>query len=151
MISAPRDMWGSEMFQLLIDQVGRTRALELLGVSPRLLSRWLSGASHVPRCAVLALYWESSWGRSVIAADHHFEVSSLHGMVGCLRREIRALWERIAFLESGAHYCANDNFFQCGSRPLDLKAGEAFLPKVDSTDLAHLSQLTPDTAAKCLI
>jgi hypothetical protein len=141
MISAPRDMWGSEMFQLLYDQVGRTRALELLGVSPRLLSRWLSGASEVPRCAVLALYWESKWGRSVIASDHHFEVSNLHGMVECLRREIRALWERIAFLESGAHYCANDNFFECGSRPQDLKVGEAFRPKHDPTGAAVSTQL----------
>jgi len=129
MISAPRDMYGPEMFQLLYDQVGRTRALQLLGVSPRLLSRWLSGASDVPRCAVLALYWESNWGRSVIASDHHFEVSNLHGMVECLRREIRVLWERIAFLESGAHLCANDNFFDCGSRPRDLKVGEPFRPK----------------------
>jgi hypothetical protein len=129
MISAPRDMWGVNMFQMLVDQLGPTRAEQLLGVTPRAFRRWLSGATPVPRCAVLALYWESSWGRSVIDCDHHNEVVQLHTSVDCLRCEIRRLWERIAFLESGSHTCSNDNFYECGSRPDSLKPSESFRPR----------------------
>lgn len=117
MISAPRDMWGINMFRLLFDQLGPVHAEQLLGVKPRVYKRWLNGSTPVPRCAVLALYWESSYGRSLIATDHHNEVEQLHNMIDCLKREINTLWKRIAFLESGAHACANDNFYDCGSRP----------------------------------
>lgn len=72
------------MFRLLFDQLGPAHAEQLLGVKPRVYKRWLNGSTPVPRCAVLALYWESSYGRS----------------------------------PSQPHACANDNFYDCGSRPM---------------------------------
>lgn len=67
MISAP-------LFRLLFDQLGPAHAEQLLGVKPRVYKRWLNGSTPVPRCAVLALYWESN--QNMLTAAGRFSDSA---------------------------------------------------------------------------
>jgi hypothetical protein len=114
MVRAPDDMWGSVAFEMLVDDLGTTQALKVLGVPKRTLSRWRRGTLPIPRCAVLALYWSSPLGQSLIDCDHHNEVMNLRQLVDALTRQNRRLRDRVAELGSGINFwCANDLYFDC--------------------------------------
>ncbi len=109
MISAPNDIWGINAFRILVQQITEPRALALLGVSKALLRRYLTGTSKVPRMAVLALYWESPYGRGMIDADHVTEIGYLHRQIWTLQRENARSRARVAhLLRIGEFGCAND-------------------------------------------
>lgn len=110
MIGAPKDMWGIAAFRILVDQAGKAHALWILDITPSLLSRYLNGTSRVPRCAVLALYWESNWGRAVIGSHYQTEARFLHLEIGSLKRENAQLRASVAeLLVTGDFGCANDS------------------------------------------
>jgi hypothetical protein len=111
-------MWGSVAFQMLMEDLGNQKALKVLGVPKCTLTRWLRGTRPVPRCAVLALYWSSPLGQSLIDCDHHNEVVTLRALADALQRENRELRDRLAQLGSGInHWCANDLFFDIDRPP----------------------------------
>jgi hypothetical protein len=87
MIGAPKDMWGVNAFRILVDQVGRDHALFILDIPPALFGRYLRGSVRVPRGAVLALYWESNWGRAQIGAHYQTEAGYLRNDLAALKRE----------------------------------------------------------------
>jgi hypothetical protein len=127
MILPPRNLGGSDMFKTLVDSIGQSKAVEVLGVSKGVLASWYKGRRVPYRCAFVALYWESPWGRSVIDSAHHAEVSNLHGLLKSLNRECDAMRMRIAFLQSGHHGCANSSFYDMSVHP--TKSLTASLPR----------------------
>jgi hypothetical protein len=127
MILPPRNLGGADMFKTLVDSIGQSRAVEVLGVSKGVLTSWYKGRRVPYRCAFVALYWESPWGRSVIDSAHHAEVSNLHGLLKSLSRECDAMRMRVAFLQSGHHGCANSSFYDTTDQ--SAKALSASLPK----------------------
>lgn len=109
MISAPRDMWGINCFQIMVDQLSEPRALHILGITKPVLRRYLSGSLKVPRMAVLALFWETPYGRGMIDSDHNFEVQLLHRRIQHLEKKnarIRALL--MDMMRTTDFGCAND-------------------------------------------
>lgn len=73
MITAPKDCHGINVFKHFLEEIPLKRAAKILAVTERTIWRWLS-TGKVPKAAVLALYWETSYGRSLIDADHINEI-----------------------------------------------------------------------------
>lgn len=79
-----------------------------LGVSARTLARWRA-AEQAPRAAMLALFFESRWGRSAVNAHAENGARVYAGLAGALERENATLRARIARLERlGGFGSAND-------------------------------------------
>lgn len=85
-----------------------------LGISPITLARY-TAAGQAPRAVMLALFWETRWGRSAAdaeavnwAAMHHRESTMLRRENAALRRHIEALE---ALLSQGTGHAANAPFF----------------------------------------
>ncbi len=83
------------------ESVGR-----FLGVSALTVRRWLK-ADQAPRAAMLALFWETRWGRSALDAQADNLVRTTVGLNNALRNENAALRRRIARLEALSHGAAN--------------------------------------------
>jgi len=77
-----------------------------LGVSGLTVRRWLK-ADQAPRAALLALFWETRWGRSALDAQAENLVRSHIGLNNALRNENAALKRRIARLEALSYGAAN--------------------------------------------
>ena len=109
MIAAPHDIWGINCFTILVNQLSEPRALALLGVSKRVLKNWLSERTPVPRMAVLALFWETPYGRGIIDSDHLYQIQLLTLEKSLLKQEnvrIRSLLE--STIQTADFGCAND-------------------------------------------
>lgn len=72
----------------LLDDLGQPRPHALaraLGVSARTVQRWIA-RDDAPRPALLALFWLSRWGRSVVECAAVNEAAALRGMLDALKR-----------------------------------------------------------------
>lgn len=69
-----------------------------LGISSRTLERY-AGAQQAPRAIMLALFWESRWGMSVVDSELHNRAQVDRQQAAGLRRENAALRRRIEGLE----------------------------------------------------
>lgn len=76
------------------EDVGR-----VLGYSAQTVGRWRRDDA-APRCAALALFWLTRWGRSAVDCQAVNDARQAWGMVGCLQRENAMLRARIARLEA---------------------------------------------------
>lgn len=89
-----------------------------LGVSERTIYAW-KARDEAPRAALLALFWESSYGLSALDAELFNTVTAwkkLSEMQGC---EIATLHARIARLEKiGRFGSANAPYLNPGNSPL---------------------------------
>jgi ribonuclease I len=66
MFMAPKDVYGVNLMRMFVDELGGQKAVaKHLGVNERSVRRWLD-TGKVPRAYVLALYWETKYGRSNI-------------------------------------------------------------------------------------
>jgi hypothetical protein len=99
MISAPSDMWGINAFTTLVGQIGEERACKILDIHRTTLNRYLAEKTRVPKPCVLALYWESNWGRAVIDSDHRTEIQLLYQKIHFLRMENKRLVKAIDEME----------------------------------------------------
>ena len=70
-----------------------------LGVTVKTLQRW-QDSDQAPRTALLALFYESRWGYSLLATTSHNEALYARQEVAGLQRENAMLRTRIARLES---------------------------------------------------
>ena len=70
-----------------------------LDVTPRTLERW-KAADQAPRTAMLALFYESRWGYSLMESAAHNGALYARQEVNGLKRENAMLRARIARLES---------------------------------------------------
>jgi hypothetical protein len=78
-----------------------------LGVSTRQLTGWTL-ADQAPRTVMLALFWETKWGLSVIDCDARTNVKRWRNLAQSSEREIATLRARVARLEAlGNHGSAN--------------------------------------------
>jgi hypothetical protein len=78
-----------------------------LGVSPKQITGWKL-AGEAPRSVMLALFWETKWGVSVIDCDARTSVKRWYALAQSSEREIASLRARVARLEAlGSHGSAN--------------------------------------------
>lgn len=59
MITAPKEIFSTEFFGLMVHEMTMERTTKLLGVHETTVRRWLRGAVPAPRAVFLALFWES--------------------------------------------------------------------------------------------
>lgn len=98
MFRAPRQL---PSLEVLLHDLGQPRAdviARALGVTPRTVRRWLADG-QAPRPVMLALFWESSYGRSQANADAHNAAMWARAQVAGLERENATLSARVAYLE----------------------------------------------------
>jgi len=86
MFHAPKNVYGPNLFKIFADELGGpARVAKLLNVTEQTVKRWMlaatvapKDAAKVPRAAVLALYWETQYGRSAMLAEHVNEIRDLY-------------------------------------------------------------------------
>lgn len=79
-----------------------------LGVSKSTIYRWLN-VGTAPQSAMLAIYWQTSWGLSEIDADMHNRANVYQWLAQALERELWRQREDFATLARIGHYgSAND-------------------------------------------
>ena len=93
-------------FSMLLQSLGDPSAQDVarfLGVSLRSFYGW-KRADVAPRPIMLALFYESEWGRSLVDAEATNAARVARGLVGSLERENANLRARLARLESLAQF-----------------------------------------------
>lgn len=110
MISAPKNLYGIDIFNLFLHEVTLKRAAKILDVTERTIWRWKS-EGKVPKAAVLALYWESSYGRSLVATDHHNEMRLLRARVHILEDQFARAKDVITGMKLLNYGTANAPYF----------------------------------------
>lgn len=81
-----------------------------LGVTERTVYGW-KATDAPPRAALLALFWESSYGLSAINAELHNAAHVYRSLSDSLNHEAQKLRTRIAWLEKNGRFdCANQPF-----------------------------------------
>jgi len=79
-----------------------------LGVSKSTIYRWLN-VGTAPQSAMLAIYWQTSWGLSEIDADMHNRANVYQWLAQALERELWRQREDFGTLARIGHYgSAND-------------------------------------------
>jgi hypothetical protein len=115
MFKAPRQL---PPLEVLLRDLGSPPAgltARALGVSERTVYGW-QATGEAPRPAALALFWETSWGRSVANAESVNGERWARGQVNALEREAATLRARVAYLERvGQFGCSNAPSFQSSS------------------------------------
>ncbi|WP_426303905.1 helix-turn-helix domain-containing protein [Acidovorax facilis] len=82
-----------------------------LGVSERTVYHW-KATDEAPRAALLALFWESSFGRSALDCELHNTAQVYRSLSESLNHEAQKLRTRIAWLEKNGRFdCSNQPFF----------------------------------------
>lgn len=86
MFHTPKNIYGPNLFRMFVDELGGPKKVcKFLDVTERTVWRWLATDS-VPRAHVLALYWESKYGRSQVFTEQVNEIRLLYREV-CILRE----------------------------------------------------------------
>jgi hypothetical protein len=84
MISAPKNIYGPNLFKIFVHELGGPKLVcKKLDVSERTVWRWLADDS-APKMAVLALYWETQYGISLIDTERHHEIHLLRSRIKIL-------------------------------------------------------------------
>lgn len=111
MISAPKNIYGPDVFKIFVYELGGPkRVSKMLDVTERTIRRWFADGS-VPKMAVLALYWETRYGRSLIDTDHHAEVVLLRGHIQILEQQFVQATHIIHGLRALDYGTANEPLF----------------------------------------
>ncbi len=134
MIAADGKIRGPNLFGILVDNIGMPRARELLEVSDRTISNWRDGITPVPRMAVLALFWESQYGRSVIDTDQVNEIRLLYRRVHLLEAQYAKARTIVAGLRRLHTDTANEAYFD------ELKACDGVMPGTYGTSAESLPE-----------
>jgi len=109
---APSSVSGSNLMRMLIDELGGPkRVCKYLDVTERTVWRWMAGAP-VPRASVLALYWESKYGRSQIFTDQVNEIRLLYRQVCILQDQYQKAKDIITGLRAMHAGSANEPLFE---------------------------------------
>lgn len=110
--NAPDNIYGPELLRLFIDELGGVKRVhKYLGVTERSVNRWLS-TGRAPRAAVLALYWESKWGRSQIFSDQVNEIRLLYRQVCILQDQYQKAKDIVTGLRAMHAGSANEPIFE---------------------------------------
>jgi hypothetical protein len=99
MIAMPKSIGGYNDFKIMVDQLSEERACSILDIHRTTLRRLLKPDAKVPRAYVVALYWETKWGRGQIDSDHLFELQLLHNKINWLKKENARLVDAMARME----------------------------------------------------
>jgi hypothetical protein len=105
---------------VLLNDLGRPSPREwarVVGVSARTAYRWQI-QDTAPRAVLLALFWATRWGYSLVESQARHELDTADGLLKAYRRDIAALQARVAHLvATGDFGCANEPIADDGEAP----------------------------------
>jgi hypothetical protein len=109
---APRDIYGPNAFREFVHELGGAKSVaKYLEVTERTVLRWLS-EGNVPRAAVLALYWETQYGRAQIFTDQVNEIRALYARVHLLQDQYTRAKDIVAGVRKLHTGGANEPIFE---------------------------------------
>lgn len=116
MISAPKEIWGINVFKIFVKELGMARTCKILDVTERTVYRWLSNTGvadkhPVPRMAVLALYWETQYGKMLVDSDQVNEIRLLYARIHVLEAQFSKARDIVAGLRRMHTGTANEAYF----------------------------------------
>ena len=124
-----------------------------LGINHRTLQRYAAD-DQAPRLVMLALFWETRWGQSVLDAEIFNRDSVQRGHLGALQREnaqLRATVARlVAELDTAAGDAANAPLFDPLGRGLDCQraAAAGAMPRAGSALAVAAAGVVVDPVAQ---
>jgi hypothetical protein len=121
MFRAPRQLPPLEFLLRDIGQPAPAVIARALGVTERTVYGWIS-KGEAPRPAALALFWETSYGRSEIECNAVNGERYARALVSGLERQKATLQARVAYLESVGT-------FGSANAPLFLSEAPAFVAR----------------------
>lgn len=140
MFRAPRQLPPLDAIVADIGQPSPAMIGRALGVHERTVYHW-QARGEAPRPAHLALFWESRWGRSQLAADAENAAMWARGEAEALRREVGTLQARIAYLEAvGSFGSANAPTLAPALRSSALEAPAPVALDLDRDGAARLAR-----------
>lgn len=111
MIKASKDIRGANLFRTFVHELGGPKLVaNFLEVTERTVWRWLSEES-APRMAVLALYWETGYGKSLIETDQVNEIRLLYARINMMNSQFRRMKDIVIGLRKMHTGSANEAFF----------------------------------------
>lgn len=143
MISAPPNIYGIDVFNIFLHEVTVKRAAKILDVTERTIWRWKS-EGKVPKAAVLALYWESQYGRSLIDTDHHNETVLLRSRIRILEEQFVRAKDIITGMKLLNYGTANQPFFDEEGEFNVLNPTTDLSASVPTTDAFGSASSVPD-------
>jgi hypothetical protein len=97
----------------MVDMFGRALTCEFLDIHRTTLDRILAGKSRLPRAYLIALYWETPWGRSVVDTHNHYANYLAHQRIETQEKVIAQLEASIKTLVMEAnHLSANSPVYK---------------------------------------
>lgn len=108
---APNKIRGPNLMRMFMQEMGNAKTVaKYLGVSERSIYFWAAG-NPVPRAVVLALFWESKYGHSLIYTHLQNEVSLLHGQLRVFASQYQRAKDMVAGLRALHAGAANEPLF----------------------------------------
>jgi hypothetical protein len=125
MISAPKEIRGINVFRVFVDELGMAKTCQILDVPEATVRRWLRNTGvadkhPVPRMAVLALYWETKYGKMLVDSDQVNEIRLLYSRIHLLEAQFSKARDIVSGLRRIHTGTANEAYFD------DLQAIENF-------------------------
>lgn len=110
---APNDIWGGNLFKIFAEQVGNPkRVAQLLHVTEQTVKRWMGDNSKVPRAAVLALYWETQYGRGQMQAELLNEIQMLRLHIKIVDAQLDKAKDMVSGMRRIHTGTANEPYFE---------------------------------------
>lgn len=105
---APNKIRGPNLMQLLMQDMGNAKTIaKYLGVNERTIYAW-KAKGRAPRYIVLALFWESKYGHSLLSTTLQNEVSLLHGQLRVFASQYQRAKDMVTGLRALHTGAAND-------------------------------------------
>lgn len=109
--SAPKSIYGGNLFAIFMAECGGiAKVAAFLQVSERTIKNWVA-KDKAPRAAVLALYWETNYGRSQLFTSQVNEIRLMSHRIGILEKQYIRAKDIIRGLRQIQGDTANEAFF----------------------------------------
>lgn len=100
------------MFRFFVEELGRKQVCKMLDIQPQTLRRWLNGRGAIPRMAMMAIYWETQYGKSLIHTDQVNEIRILYRRICILQEQFQRAKEIVTGLRRLQTGTANEAIFE---------------------------------------
>lgn len=109
--SAPKNVYGGNLFATFMDECGgMAKVAAFLHVSERTVKNWIKKGS-APRAAVLALYWETNYGRSEMFTSQVNEIRLMCRRIDVLEKQYIRAKDIVTGLRQIQGDTANEAYF----------------------------------------
>lgn len=111
MLTAPNYIRGPNLFKIFVDELGGPKLVcKFLDVTERTVWRWLAEES-APKMAVLSLFWETQYGRSLVQTDQVNEIRLMYRRIEILQGQYTKAKDIIAGLRRLQSGTANEAYY----------------------------------------